>query len=522
MARRLNLIHLQDIVRRIQLGQSIKCIQRETGHHKKTIRKLREIAEANNWLNPGAELPDVVTISNAYSRDFKSPKARVHPLDAYRKEIETWIIEKTSFLLIHEYLLERGLPYSESAVRKYIHKRFPEKIRPIIRREHVPGQVMEVDFGTLGRSYDPVSNTIRKTWFFSARLRFSRHCYREIVYDQKQETFFACHVHAFERFGGVPEKVTPDNLKAAIVKASFENPLVNRSYHSLARHYGFTISPCLPYTPRHKGGVESDVKYVKGNFLPRVREKCRHLGKEVLSFDELTKALAEWELTTSECRTIGGVGRTPLDLFAEEKPSLRALPATRWDPVVWKNPKVQDDLLIQFDKAFYSAPCKYIGQRVMAAGDSRFVRIFFDEQEIACHIRARKPWEKVKRLDHYPPNAVEYLRTSSAGLILWADKLGPSVRKVVDSIFEDRAIDGLRPAKSLLSLAKTYSTERLRSACDRACEFGTKDYQSVKRILKLGLDVEPTTKPQDCGPRRTFRYQREPGYFNDGGSSWMN
>ena len=47
---------------------------------------------------------------------------------------------------------------------------------------------------------------------FSGRLRHCRRAYREVVFDQKQETFFACHMHAFEWFGGVPEKVTPDNL----------------------------------------------------------------------------------------------------------------------------------------------------------------------------------------------------------------------------------------------------------------------------------------------------------------------
>ena len=76
--------------------------------------------------------------------------------------------------------------------------------------------------------------------------------YREVVFDQKQETFFACHMHAFEWFGGVPEKVTPDNLKAAIIVASFEDPLVNRAYRELALHYGFLISPCLPRRPEHK------------------------------------------------------------------------------------------------------------------------------------------------------------------------------------------------------------------------------------------------------------------------------
>ena len=46
-----------------------------------------------------------------------------------------------------------------------------------------------------------------------------------MVFGQKQETFFACHMLAFEWFGGVPEKVTPDALKALIIVASFEDPL---------------------------------------------------------------------------------------------------------------------------------------------------------------------------------------------------------------------------------------------------------------------------------------------------------
>jgi transposase len=67
--------------------------------------------------------------------------------------------------------------------------------------------------------------------------------------------------------------VVPDNLKAAIVRASFESPLVNRAYRSLAQYYGFLVSACPPASPELKGGVEIDVKYVKGNFLPLFTER---------------------------------------------------------------------------------------------------------------------------------------------------------------------------------------------------------------------------------------------------------
>ena len=33
------------------------------------------------------------------------------------------------------------------------------------------------------------------------------------------------------------------------------------------------ISPCLPRTPQHKGGVENDMNYIKRSFWPEIREK---------------------------------------------------------------------------------------------------------------------------------------------------------------------------------------------------------------------------------------------------------
>jgi transposase len=48
-------------------------------------------------------------------------------------------------------------------------------------------------------------------------------------------------VRAFEAIGGVHELVAPDNAKTAIVKASFYDPQVNRTYAEMAAHYGTAI-----------------------------------------------------------------------------------------------------------------------------------------------------------------------------------------------------------------------------------------------------------------------------------------
>ena len=76
-------------------------------------------------------------------------------------------------------------------------------------------------------------------------LAFSRHLYAEVVFDQRVETWLLLHRHALEALGGVPERIVIDNLKAAILRASVHDPLVQRAYRECTTHYGFRIDPNL-------------------------------------------------------------------------------------------------------------------------------------------------------------------------------------------------------------------------------------------------------------------------------------
>ena len=300
------------------MKQSIKAIKRETGKHRKVIRRVLELAGQEGWLDAERELPSEHELQEVYHEQRGGEDSRGHPLDAHRDQIKRWHREGYSFLVIHKLLQERGVEYSETTVRRYIHRQFPAPVRPVMRRETKPGEVLEVDFGHLGLTWDAATRLRRRTWVFSGRLRHSRRAYREVVFDQKQETFFACHMHAFEWFGGVPEKVTPDNLKAAVIVASFEGPLVNRAYRELALHYGFLISPCLPRRPEHKGGVEGDMKYVKRNFLPLFREAEKERGRDTPDAGELAEELERWNRESCDQHVVQKVGRTPLELFESE------------------------------------------------------------------------------------------------------------------------------------------------------------------------------------------------------------
>lgn len=500
----------RDIIRRLRLRQSIRSINKETGVHRTIIRQLQQLAEENYWLDASKGEPTESEVVSALGRK-RQEAGQPHPLDAYRPEIERWMKEDNSFLLIHEYLKERGLETSETTVRRYIHREFPKVVQQVIMlRDTTPGEIMEVDFGYLGLTYSRREKKNRKTWVFSARFRHSRAAWREICTNQDQQTFFRCIIHAFEHFCGVPEKVVPDNLKAAVVKASFQEPEVNRVFQKMAIHYGFLISPTLPRTPEHKGGVENDVKYIKRNFRPRYRESERHLGFEVPRLEGMQKALEEWDEKVANVRKVGGIGRRPLDMFHDEESSaLKPLPAHRWDMVSWASAKVQESWRIRYDRSFYSVPYQYIGKEVTVLADSLNVVIYFGEKEIARHMRALQNWTYRREPHHAPEYLEEFLKTTKEGLYSWASNLGPNVLSMCRHLLSQKGVDGLQPTRALLHLSKDYGPTRLDAACCRAMEFDENPkYGTVKRILKRELDSAlPDTPPRI--EKGTFRFQRE-------------
>lgn len=503
-----------DIVRRLRLGQSVRAISRETGVHRVVVRKLREVAIEVGWLDVEGEEPTTEEVADVLARPMKS---KGHPLDPYREELERWHKDGMTYVVMHRMIQER-YPCSETTVRRYVQRHFAPRARPVMLRPTTPGEIMEVDFGYLGVTYDPRTRRNRKTHVFSARLRHSRHAYRERVYSQDKHTFFRCHINAFEYFGGVPQKVVPDNLKAAVIEASVEDPIVNRAYQELARHYGFLISPCLPATPRHKGGVENDIKYIKRNFWPEFVQRQRLLGHDIPDGDELAAALSTWSEQIAERRIIKGVGRAPRELFeTEERRTLGELPLVRWDPVTVAMAKVQQTWRIQFDRAFYSVPQGYVGKTVHVLADSRTVRIFFDNKQITMHNRADRPWQYRRKSEHAPPELEEAMSTTRDGLLWRAQQLAPEIHQTACEIFERVGVDGLRPVRALLRLEATYGRDRLVAACRRALSFERAEYRCVKNILQENLDrmAEDDTAVRLSDGQHQFKYARRPGFFSD-------
>ena len=106
-----------------------------------------------------------------------------------------------------------------------------------------------------------------------------------------------------------------------------------------------------------KGRVESGVGYVKKNFLA---------GLELpSSLVALNTAARQWMETIANVRIHRETHKEPLELFASEKPHLRALPPLPADTGVIGPVRANNRFRIVLDTNRYSVPSLYASQRLM-------------------------------------------------------------------------------------------------------------------------------------------------------------
>lgn len=506
-----NMTDLRTIIHRLRMGQAKRRIHRDLGVHRSIIRELYDLSVRQGWLDKEREMPNDEEISKYWHTKTSNQS---HPLDVFKEQIAQWIKEGCSSIVIHQ-LLQEKYPCDVQAIRRYRKKHFPKIPEPVMVRSTFPGRDADVDFGELGRFLDNDGH-VKRVWLFSLRLRHSRKAYREIVLNQTLRTFLMGHIYAFEYFGGVPKNCIPDNTKAAVIKSTIDNDLINRSYQQLAEHYHFVISPCLPYTPEHKGGVEGDVKYVKKNFIPYFLARQKEFGIEIPRVSDLKQELKKWNEEIADLHKIHGVGRSPLELFqSEEKCTLQPMPINRWEPTAWNRCSVRRDWRVMVNSSYYSVPYQFIGETVDICISSSLVRIFHRHREVATHEIAKEKWEYRRKPEHAPPFKDAVLNCSREGLLALAGDIGVFTHDLAHAILSHPSIDKLRPVRHMLKLAEKYTEERLEKACERALKYKMHSYASVKNILENNLErqIIENEEAEKIVPLRHPRFARDPADY---------
>jgi transposase len=499
--KRKNMNHIQDIIRRLQLGESERRIAKDMNISRATVRKYHKIAEEKGCIkNPVAQTSDN-EMRKALEPE-EQVQRQVSTVEPYREAIAEWMKQGVEMTAIWLRLQENfGYKGGYSSIRRFVHRLEPLEPEVFVRVHSEPGEDMQVDFGTVGQLFDPVTKRMRTAYVFVATLCYSRHQYAELVFDQKVATWLALHKRAFAFFGGVPKRVIPDNLKSAVVKALVHDPILGEAYRRMALHYGFLISPTIPHTPRHKGKVESGVHYVKRNFFA---------GQEFLDINMGNVHLRNWIMNTAGVRKHGTTSEAPLHLFNTiEKDILQPLTTESFRLLEIRPVKVHPDCHVVITGSYYSVPFKYVGEELAAHVSENFIEIYNKEQDlVTTHPRSTRPGQWYTRLEDYPAAKAAYLIHTPDYCKKKGAKIGPSTQSVVEQLLADRPLDRLRSVQAILKLEESVGPKRLEDACTRAAYFGDVRYRQIKLILNAALDREPLPEVQPAQPALSHAFAR--------------
>ncbi len=399
---------------------------------------------------------------------------------------------------IHQDLTrDHGCTASYWSVRRFVCALSGGTPLPFRRMECGPGEEAQVDFGT-GAPIVAADGKRRKTNVFRIVLSHSRKAYSEATLTQTSEDFFRCLENAFAHFGGVPQTLVIDNLKAAVAHPDWFDPVLTPKVQSFCQHYGTTILPTKPYMPRHKGKVESGVKYVKNNAL-----KARTFA----NLEEQNRFLADWERTVADTRIHGTTKQQVDKLFNEvERAALQPLRLDRFPSFHEARRKVSRDGHVEVAKAYYSAPTEYLGREVWARWDARLVHLFNHRwQQIAVHVRHEQGRFSTNP-QHVPREKISGLEKGVEYLLNKVGAIGPQTRQWSEAMVNARGIAGTRVLLGLLSLTKQHASETLENACEIALANGCWHLKTLRRLLGRKadqqqplpfLDEHPLIRPLD-------------------------
>lgn len=508
---RLKMHQIRDIIYRLRNGQSDRRIARDLACSRNTIRHYHERCERLGYLDAASPLPSDQQLLEALGPAPKPPQSP-STVEPYRALVIGWVNQHMEMATILMRLQQsHGYTGSYSAVRRFVRQTCPAEKRIVIRIETGPGQVAQVDFGGVGLLVDSRTGKLRRAYCFVMTLCFSRHMYVQFVFDQTIATWVACHINAFDFFGGVPKEIVVDNLKAAVLRAALEDAVLCVPYSRLAQHCEFLIHPCRPGTPEHKGKVENQVKYVQRSLVN---------GHDFLDERDANNRARDWVMGHAGERIHGTTQQQPLRLFLqEEKAALMPLPFEPFDLRTVRPAKVHPDCHIVLEKSYYSAPHIYSGQQVEAHVYAHTVQIYVGAELVRTHERATRPGQRMTNLDDYPPGKSIYLMRSPSFCRRKAVVVGEACVEVVDQLFSRaQPLDHLRAVQALIGLIDKYGERRLEAACARALAYGDPSYRRVKKILEAGAeDIPlPLCAEQNQRPRQQYAFARAAGEFFSG------
>jgi transposase len=425
----------------------------------------------------------------------------------------------TLSLLWHEYCDEcrshQEIPLGYVQYCNY-YRKYALTTKATMHLSRKPGEQTEVDWaGQKAEIVDRDSGEVIPASIFVAVLSYSQYTYVEAYLRQDLECWITAHINAFQFFGGVTRLLIPDNLKTGVDRVCWYTPVINKTYHEMAEHYGTAVIPARVRKPKDKPNAEGTVGVISTWILAALRHQ------KFFSLAELNEAIQN-KLAIFNSNPFQKKTGSRLSVFLEEeKTALQPLPVSPYELAMWKIAMVQLNYHITIEKMHYSVPYEYIKQQMDIRITHQTLEVFFQNQRICSHPRLYgKEGQYSTIIEHMPEDHQKYLQWNGERFISWAEKVGPHTVAAIKAILASHKIEqqGYRGCLALLKLADRYSVTRLEAACERALSYTpSPSYKNISTILKSGQDKlnQASQEPQTRDENEKYGFTRGAEYYGE-------
>jgi transposase len=431
-------------------GLSIREISRRYKHGRKLIRKALEHA-----------VPGPYQITQPRKDGILGPfQERILELLEQSEKLPRK--QRYTGHKVYELVEKEGYTGCEGSVHNFIcqTKKKIKGGKSYLPLEFDAGQDAQVDWG---EAVVILGGVEVKVQFFVMRLNYSRVRFVKAYPFQKQEAFLDGHEAGFHFIGGIPHRITYDNLKTAVYKVlDGHNRQEQETFIAFRSYYLFNSFYCTPAQGHEKGGVESDVGYAQRNFfspLPRVN-----------SYEELNQLLLDCCRNDVD-RHVRGQTEPVTELWKLDKLQLLPLPKQDYPACVTRPVKANPYSQVVFETNRYSVPNIYAGRQLVLRAYPFKIEVLSLEAIIVTHLRRFGREEDIFDPMHYitlleqRPGAFEH----AMPVRQWRKKWPASYERLLHSLQENKPEgQGIREFISILKLHQTYASDMVEKAVDAA------------------------------------------------------
>lgn len=405
---------------------------------------------------------------------------------------------------VHERLVAMGYEGSERTTRRAVaeskrawRRRHGRSTRPWIPE---PGLWLQWDYA------DGPVIAGRVTSLFCGWLAWSR--YRVVVplRDRTLPSVVMALDRTLRALGGAPTYALTDNERTVTTDHVCGIAIRNPQIVAASRHYGLTVSTCVPADPESKGGSEATVRIAKADIVPT----DHNLRPNYASFAEL-EAACEAFTARVNARPHRVTRRRPAEMLTEEREHLHPLPEVPHTLCFGETRRVSWQATVSVGGAIYSVPSALRDERVWVRTEgSELVVVHADSpagpREVARHALTTPGSPRIDDA-HYPPRPPGALeRRPRARSAEEADflEIGEGAAQWLTKAAAAGASRVRRKMAEAVDLAKLHGPEAvdeaLRTAAD-AERFGDGDLASILAHRRSAEVIAFPRRPSDAPER---------------------